>query len=443
MKANSMKGLFPARDNLANKISFYHLAAFLVSLPFDRFYSHLVFISFAIHTLIHFNRLVLKPVFNLRTLILQSVFWVTAISTIYATGKPFAFNEWGLDITILLMPLLLCINPIDLKQYRQQLLMLFALGCAATIIYLYINAIVTISFYRLPISMVFSPAFTNHNFAQPIGMHATFFSMQIAVALVFIISTLLKEGKVTGRIVYAFVAFILLAGIIQLSSKSVIAALFFTISIALPIFSLQGARCIRFIAVAVSGTAIIFIMLCSVRAFRDRFVTEFREDFSTARTNQRVESRILRWQLAAGLIKQQPWIGHGAGSEIPLLQDQYFAKKYYTSYLHRLNAHNEYMSLLIKSGAWGLAAYIVTLVYGFQIALRKKDVVFFGFMMLLAIVSLSENIMDADKGVMFYSFFYPFFVFIAEQGDQLVLPAKRHKNLRKVATNRMAVTSIE
>ncbi|MBS1529887.1 MAG: O-antigen ligase family protein [Bacteroidetes bacterium] len=438
-----MKGLFPIKDNLANQVSFYHLAAFLASLPFDRFYSHIIFISFGIHTIIHFNKLQLKPVFNKRTFILQSVFWVTAISTVYAANKTRAFSEWGLDITILLMPLLLCINPINLKTYRPRLLMIFALSEAATIIYLYVNAIITIRFYGLPMSALFSPAFTNHNFAQPIDMHATFFSMQIAVALIFVVSGLIKDGKTINRIIYIIVGSILLAGIIQLSSKSVITALFLTISIVLPIFSLQGSRRMRFIVIATSSAAVIFIILCSAHAFRDRFVTELQEDFSTARSNQRVESRMLRWQLAADLIKQKPIWGHGAGSEIPLLQDRYFAKKYYTSYLHRLNAHNEYMSFLIKSGIWGFAVYIVTLIYGFRLAIRKKDVVFFGFMLLLAIVSLSENILDVDKGVMFYSFFLPFFVFVAEQKDKLVLPVRKHKNLRKVATNRMAVTSIQ
>lgn len=437
-----MKELFLIRDNLANKISFYHLAVFLVSLPFYRFYSHLVLISFAIHTLIHFNKLALKPLFTRRTLVLQSIFFVTAISTIYATNKASAFNEWGLDITILLVPVLFCINPLDLKKYYPQLLTIFSLGCAATIVYLYANAIITIRFYDMPLSTLFSPAFTNHNFGQPIDMHATFFSLQIAVALVFTVSALIKERRLASRIFYALIGLILLAGIIQLSSKSIFAALFLTINIALPLFLLQGATRVRFIAIAASSTLVIAGLLFSSHTFRDRYVTQLSEDFSSLKTNQRVEPRILRWGLAIELIEKSSLIGYGAGSEIPLLQDKYFAKKYYTSYLHRLNAHNEYMSFMIKSGIWGLAIYILTLVYGFRIAIRKKDIVFFGFMMLLAVVSLSENILDADKGVMFYSFFFPFFVFVSEQKEKLAVPFERHKNLRKAATNRMAVTSL-
>src|SRR3569833_1200696 len=97
-KKRTMKKLLLPVDNLANKISYYYLALLLLSLPFDRFYSHLILISFAVHTLIHFNRLALKPIFTLRTLALQSVFFGTVISTIYAGNRDLAFQEWGLDI---------------------------------------------------------------------------------------------------------------------------------------------------------------------------------------------------------------------------------------------------------------------------------------------------------------------------------------------------------
>ncbi|MFI5161096.1 MAG: O-antigen ligase family protein [Sphingobacteriales bacterium] len=436
-----MRGLFLIRDNLANKISYYHLVLFLLSLPFDRFYSHLILISFAIHTLIHFNRLAVKPILNWRTFMLQSVFFVTAISTIYASNKSLAFNEWGLDISILLFPILFCINPLNLKKYRSQILLLFAMGLTATIIYLYVNAILTIQFYGLPLSLLFTEAFTNHNFAQPIDMHATFFSLQIAVVLVYIVSLLIKEQRTTVRVFYTVIGLVLLAGIIQLGSKSVFAALILTIVIAFPYLILEGSRRKRFVLIAASATLLIATFIAVTPAFRDRYLTELKDDFS-ARTSQTVEPRIVRWEIAVNLISKAPLIGHGAGSEIPLLQEKYFEKKFYTSYLHRLNAHNEYMSFIIKSGIWGLVVYLATLTYGFRIAIRKKDIVFFGFMMLLAVVSLSENILDVDKGVMFYSFFFPFFVFTSEQKESLSILIKRHKNLRKMATNCRADPSL-
>ena len=48
-----MKQLFLIDDTTVNKISYYHLAAFLIALPFDFFYSEIILISFGLHTLIH------------------------------------------------------------------------------------------------------------------------------------------------------------------------------------------------------------------------------------------------------------------------------------------------------------------------------------------------------------------------------------------------------
>src|SRR6185437_11542387 len=137
-----MNRLFYINDSLANKLSYYHLMALLASLPFNMFYSHLILASYTIHTLIHLDRRSIKPLLNWRMLALQSVFIVTVLSTIYAVNKHDAFDEWGKRITVLIFPIVFCLNPLDIKKYRPQLLMVFALVCTATIIYLYIDALI-------------------------------------------------------------------------------------------------------------------------------------------------------------------------------------------------------------------------------------------------------------------------------------------------------------
>jgi len=167
-----MKEVLLIKDNLANKISYYHVILLLLSLPFDRFYSHLILASLAIHTIIQFRKSTVKPLLTWRTAILQSVFWVTIIGTLYTINFKQSMLEWELDLPVLLMPLILCFNPLDLRKYRQNLLMIFSLGCTATIAYLYFDALVTIRHYHLPLSSILSHAFTNHNFSEPIDIHA-------------------------------------------------------------------------------------------------------------------------------------------------------------------------------------------------------------------------------------------------------------------------------
>ena len=421
-----MKGLLLTRNNdsLPDKISFYHLALLLASLPFNMYYSHLILLSYCLHTLIHLTRHSIKPIFIWQVLALQSVFWVTLLSTIYTINRPAAFNEWGKQITIFLFPVVFCLNPLEIKKYRQQLMVAFALVCTATIIYLYADALLTIKFYKLPWSALFSAAFTNHNFSEPIAIHATFFSMQIALAVVFLLSVLTKERQLYKKLIYLFGSLILSAGIIQLGAKSVFIALILIINIAVPFFLLKGSRRWLFMAISVTLSLLTCVVIMRSGALRERYINQLKTDLSVKQQGVTTDSRLARWRVSAGLIVESPIIGHGAGSEIGLLQEGFFQHKLYSSYLNRLNTHSQYLSFLIKSGAVGLLIYLATLTYGLVISIRRKELLLFTFMLLVACVSLSENLLDVDKGIFFYALFFTFFIFSGTQPKRSMSKAK-------------------
>jgi len=320
---------------------------------------------------------------------------------------------------------------LDIKKFRSQLLMAFALVCTATIVYLYFDALVTIRHYKLPFSTLFTPAFTNHNFSEPIDMHATFFSMQVVVALIYILSVLIKEVSFYKKIFYLICYCILTAGLVQLGSKSIFVTLIIAINIAFPYFLLKGKGRLRFILVSTSITVLAFIVIFNSSAFKERYVTELKQDLSKSVAGASIDSRIDRWNVTIALIGESPIIGYGAGSEIGLLQTSFFDKKFYNSYLNKLNAHNEYLSFLVKSGIIGLLIYISTLAFGFRISFRQKDLLFFTFMLLIAIVSLSENLLDVDKGIFFYAFFFSFFIFSNESGRSNSVSSQKSEVLSK------------
>jgi O-antigen ligase len=146
--------------------------------------------------------------------------------------------------------------------------------------------------------------------------------------------------------------------------------------------------------------------------FKERWVTSLKSDLDPNFVYTELsEPRAVRWKSAWELIRRSPVVGYGSGSEIKLLKDKYFENKLFVSYLDELNAHNQYLSFFIKYGIIGLMLYLFTLSYGFLKAWKNKDAVFFSFMVLIAIVSLSENILDVNKGIFFYGFFFSFFIF--------------------------------
>jgi O-antigen ligase len=403
----------------------------MACLPFDMFYSHLILISFGIHTLIHLKWNKIKPVFKLRTAALQSVFFVTIICTIYTLNKPEAYTEWGRRVIIFILPVLFCLNPLDIKKHGPQLFMAFALVCTATVAYLYFDAFITIRHYQLPLKTIFSSSFTNHNFSEPINMHATFFSMQLMLALVYILSVLIKERVFYKKLFYLICSSILTAGLIQLGSKSIFIVLIIIMNIALPWFLLKGAARLKYLMVSVSFSVLVIAGILNSNTFKERYITELKRDLSKSAAGEPTDSRLARWDAVIQLIGKSPLIGYGSGSEMGLLQDAFFNKKLYNSYLNRLNAHSEYLSFLVKSGIIGLLVYLATLAFGFNNSFRQKDLLFFTFMTLVAIVSLSENLLDVDKGIFFYSFFFTFFIFADEDaGSNLVENQKSERPIK-------------
>ncbi|MDP9079236.1 MAG: O-antigen ligase family protein [Bacteroidota bacterium] len=436
-----MSGLFKVNDTIPNKISYYHIILLMATLPFDMFYSHVVLISFSLHTIINLKRESFKLLLKWRILILQSVFFISLLTVIYATNTSQGFNEVGKRSVIFLFPVLFFLNPLDLKKYRSQLFLSFSIICCVTIVYLYLDALITVRHYGLPLSILFSSAFTNHNFSEPINMHATFFSMQLALCLIYLISLFLKEQALKVKLFYGACIGTLIAGLIQLSSKSVCIPLAAIVTFVVPYFLLTGMARSRFIYIAASLCILMAAGVLSSGTLRDRYITQLTEDLSTTNRPHLEDSRLSRWHVTIGLIAKKPILGYGAGSEMPLLHDNFFKNKLYSSFINNLNAHNQYLSFLLKSGIMGLLLYTGTLAFGIRISYQKRDLLFFSFMIIVVAVSFSENFLDVDKGIIYYAFFFPFFLFSGKQKTTTPKTKNQDNYLAALATKELVTPS--
>jgi O-antigen ligase len=406
-----MKNIDIIQDSPENKISYYHLAAFVVSLPFDRFYSELVLISLLLHAVIHCNRTRFRSLFTTENLILASVFLVNLAGTLYSDDKKEAVKDLERQAAIVLFPVVFSLLGLNLARYRKTILQWLGYTCVITILYLYTDAIRIILYNHLPVKTLFSRAFINHNFTEPIGLHATYFSMYVALSLALFLQLLLEEKKKNFQFLYLIVPGVLLAGLLQLASRSVLIA---TILLVIPGFAFLIAtrkQRVKFLITAILLLLVTLFGITKIDSFKKRYIGDFKNDLTQASiNNELLEPRITRWHYALELVKQSPVIGYGSGSEKRLLKETYFRNKLYNSYLNELNAHNQYLSFSLKTGIVGLAIFLVTLFYGFRKSWRNKDIILAAFMILVTVVSFSENILDVNKGIFFYAFFLSFLV---------------------------------
>ncbi len=407
-----MKEIFCIKDTLANKISYYHLLAFLITLPFDMFYSEWVLASLLVHTVIQLTRQKILSV-RISRLFPALLYLLTVVCTLYSANKEQAFKEWEKQLAILLFPLIFSVTPIDFRKYKIPLLKAFAITCTITVLYLFYAAWSVIGYYKLPESVLFSTAFTNHNFSLPIDLHATYFSMYITLSLAVFFYLLTVSRQVIPRIFYVAGCLVLFAGMFQLSSRATFIAALLIINLVIPFFLFGKIARWRFMIISGGLSMILLCLLATMEPFRDRFIVDLKQDLTAKNIDKQnpLDPRMARWRCAWELIGKSPFAGYGTGSETGLLKQKYYERHLYTSYLHELNAHNQYLSFLLKTGITGIVLYLYILFAGFWNAIREKDVFFCSFLLIATIVSFSENILDVNKGIFFFSFFYSYFMY--------------------------------
>lgn len=414
-----MSNPFIIHDSMENKISFYHLAFFLMLLPFDRIYAELILISFTLHTIFHITKERARNILSRNNLILFSVFFIGVIGLLWSHDRSQGIKDLQRQLGLLLLPLTLSATGLDLKKYKKNLLLLFGFSCSVVILYLYIDAFRIILYNKLPLKTIFSPAFINHNFSDPIGIHATYMAMYIALSLAAYFYYISMEKRYWVKWIYAAFIAIMLAGLIQLASRSVLIAMAVFVLV-FPFFLMDREKKLRWILGVAGLSAIAFVGITQIDAFQKRYVTTLKEDLLIESiNNKQPESRAYRWEQALQLSYASPLVGYGTGSEKRLLKERYFEKKLYRSYLLQLNAHNQYISFLLKTGIIGLAVFLTALIMGLIAAWRSRDAIFSCFMLLIAIVSISENILDVNKGIFFFGFFFSLFLQAGKPFGQL------------------------
>jgi O-antigen ligase len=406
-----MNHFLTIEDTTENKISLGLIALFLCMLPFDRFYSEIVLLVLLAHTLVHITKERISRVFQIENLILSSVLLLNIAGLAWSQHKQTAVTEISRQLAILLLPIILSATGIDLNKYKTKFLIFFSAICTITVLYLYVDAFRVILYFKLPLRLLLSNQFINHNFSAPVNIHATYFSMYVSLAAIILTGLVAKEKNRIAVLLYSLAITILLAGLFQLASRSVILVTGVFLCTVMPFFVEDKKRRLLFITLSICVSVAAYFLITRTDAFNKRYVIELRKDLTpSGATHTLSESRVIRWESAWQIIKKSPVIGHGSGSEKALLKEQYFNKKLYLSYLEEFNAHNQYLGILIKTGFVGLFIFLFTLIWGARAAWKQKNISFIFFIIQIAVVSISENIMEVNKGIFFYAFFFSFFL---------------------------------
>jgi O-antigen ligase len=74
-----------------------------------------------------------------------------------------------------------------------------------------------------------------------------------------------------------------------------------------------------------------------------------------------------------------------------------------------LNAHNQYLQTLLATGIAGLLVLMMVFFLPFMNYRRDKDYLALAFLLIVALNSLTEAILEREAGVLWFTFFYGLF----------------------------------
>ena len=144
------------------------------------------------------------------------------------------------------------------------------------------------------------------------------------------------------------------------------------------------------------------------------------QDSSLGRSWDGKALRIAIWKCSADILKDHLLIGVGTGDVQDSLQMAYENRKFYfASRYNRYNAHNEYLQITLANGLPGILILLSCIGYPlFQYKKKFSGNTYLLFLLLFTLAGVSESILEANKGIILYSFFNSIFAFGYLKSDQ-------------------------
>ena len=127
-----------------------------------------------------------------------------------------------------------------------------------------------------------------------------------------------------------------------------------------------------------------------------------REKFDETLKN---DPRLLIWKSALGVVRKNFLIGVGTGDASEKLKEEFIERGYVNGFYGNLNAHNQFLEILLENGLIGLIIFLAILVYMSYIAITQHNLLLGMFIVSTIIFFIFETMLNRLGGVSFFALF--------------------------------------
>ena len=114
-----------------------------------------------------------------------------------------------------------------------------------------------------------------------------------------------------------------------------------------------------------------------------------------------LDFRLRIWDAAINVISQNVVFGHGASHEYVQLNNTHFLQGDYDFLDSNYNAHNQYLSFLIRFGVIGLLLVLITYILPLLKISKSFKKEYIGFILIIAGMAFIESVFNRHHGIVF------------------------------------------
>ena len=343
--------------------------------------------------------------------LISGLYFLTIVSLIYT--EDFKAGLWELEkgVALVLFPLLMASARQLSKKTIEIILKTFLLSNllfgVISVLYAsfkYVAEGINIFFYHDLVSPLFNS-------------HATYYSMYLIFSLFILYYFYFQRDKpsvsmklFTGAVTIFFSVIIYLLAIRSITFFFTGAAL-----IAIAVYIYKTRHIIFGVGMLAAFILLIFLALKNNDVLKEKVFQIF-ENYEYELSKDHIEgyngltTRLAQWESSLSIIGDHPLFGVAPADVQEKLQEVYLKNYLLYSFRNRFNAHSQYFQTTLGLGLIGLAVFFASLIIPAWIALRSKNLLYLGFLILFSFCCITESMLYVQKGIVFYSFFTSLFL---------------------------------
>ena len=248
------------------------------------------------------------------------------------------------------------------------------------------------------------------HFRERIDLHPSYLSLYISLSSLFLLLNLIGSKFSSRPAKYFQIFLLLILTLFQVWLNSRAGLIGFTIGVTLLLILHQKTK--GRILTLLTFTCLL-ILIVSFPVTKERFINaplrSIRGGFGVNPTDQESWPITFRFQIAdcsLELLKDYHWLtGYGTGDFRDKMAHCYETKNYGWLVVREFDQHCEYFAQWHRHGILGLLTFLLCLILPLILAVRKGNWLYVCFICLIIISAIPENILSAQKGVMFYALF--------------------------------------